>query len=99
VQRYRFVKPGDPSDSHWVFYWNYALPFAGEDQLSAVQAVHRQHSTLPPSVTIKVFAPARDTAPAEEILEFVDHVDTALQKHVGPNAVPGTRRLPMALFR
>ena len=94
VQQYRF---GSGGRAQWVFYWHYSMPAPPDAGLDAVQETYRRLHQRPASLTLEVFAPELGTGDVDAAREFVQLLDAAAQSIVGPAAVRGSRRLPVAL--
>ena len=92
-RRYRFAR-ADGSESQWVYYWHYTLvPPIALDALTPFQVRELLHQPIS-SLTIEVFAPGSATSP-EVVEEFVRSADGALQKHLSPSAIRGSKLLPV----
>jgi hypothetical protein len=95
VQQYRF---GSTGRSQWVFYWHYELPQPAPKGLDPWQELYRRIRQRPSSVTLEVFAPAISSDDGEAAREFVKLIDAEIQKHVGPGARRGSRRVPVTVI-
>jgi hypothetical protein len=89
IQQYRF---GTPGDRQWVYYWHYTLWPPKANKLSDVQLLYQRLHKLPSSVTLEVFAPENSPEDVAYAVEFVKLLDAAIQEHVGPTALRGSRR-------
>jgi len=96
VQQYRF---GVVGATQWVFYWYYTLPSERLAELTDLQRFYQRLHRRPSSTTLEVFAPERDPEDGNYAREFVKLLDAAIQSHVGPNAVRGSQRKPVAVIR
>jgi hypothetical protein len=94
VQQYKF---GAAGESVWVFYWYYTLPAPLDDRFDPVQRSYQRLHARPASITLEVFAPERSVNDAAGAREFVRMLDAAVQDFVGPHAIRGSKRLPVAL--
>ncbi len=94
IQQYRFNRGGE---TQWIYYWYYTLPFDSDGSLDEFQTAYRDLRHRPASLTVEVFAPEKDEEHAEQARQFVAALDEALQRHLGPSAKRGSRRLPVTV--
>ena len=95
VEQYRFAGPA--GDRQWVFYWHYTLPSPQQGEVGPWQQLYQRLRHRPSSVTVEVFAPDNSATDVELARQFVQLVDAALAKHVGPTAVRGSSRLQVTV--
>ncbi len=95
IQRYRFGRPGD---YQWGFYWHYPLPPAEGSGVHRLQRLYQRLRKRPSSLTIEVFAPEYSPDDVRYVEEFVRQLDETVRPLVGPNAVRGSRRLPVTVL-
>jgi EpsI family protein len=94
VQQYRFGRPGE---YELVFYWYYTMFPPEQEGISPVQRLYQRLRRRPASLTIEVFAPEQSPEDAEAARRFVRLLDGAIQEHLPPTAVRGSRRIPVTV--
>ena len=95
IEQYRYAGPS--GDRQWVFYWHYTLPPPEQVQLRPLQKLYQRLRHRPSSITIEVFAPDNSPTDVDSARKFVQLVDAALRKHVGPTAIRGSNRLQVTV--
>lgn len=94
IQRFRFGRPGSFQQ---IYYWHYTLqPPARE--LSKIQRLYQRLRERPSSATLEVFVPEQSERTSELAEEFVRMMDQAVQRQVGPDAIRGSERKPVAVI-
>lgn len=96
LQQFRF---GVPGDQQWVYYWHYTLVPPQTSQTTDLQRFYQRLHRRPASVTLEVFAPESQPTDGQEAREFALLLDGAMQSHLGPTAVRGSKRLPVTVIR
>lgn len=95
VQQYLF---GARGDQQWVYYWHYTLLPPQGAELSDLQRFYQRLHRRPSSLTLEVFAPELSESDGEHAREFVALLDAAIQSHLGPTAIRGSRRTPVTVI-
>lgn len=96
IQQFRF---GVPGDRQWVYYWHYTLLPPKGAETTDLQRFYQRLHRRPASVTLEIFAPESKPTDGEHAREFAVLLDAAMQDHLGPTAVRGSKRLPVTVIR